>query len=69
MLPFDKRGIKAVRQEYPDASVTARNFPLDSAALRKKLAIGESDLIHIFGLKVLERNCLIVTEKIPFTSS
>lgn len=68
VLPFDKRGIKAVRQEYPDASVTARNFPLDSAALRKKLAIGESDLIHIFGLKVLERNCLIVTEKIPFTS-
>lgn len=68
VLPFDKRGIKAVRQEYPDASVTARNFPLDSAALRKKLAIGESDLIHIFGLKVFERNCLIVTEKIPFTS-
>ena len=68
VLPFDKRGIKAVRQEYPDASVTARNFPLDSAALRKKLAVGESDLIHIFGLKVLERNCLIVTERIPFTS-
>ena len=69
VLPFDKRGIKAVRQEYPDASVTARNFPLDSAALRKKLAVGESDLIHIFGLKVLESNCLIVTERIPFTSS
>ena len=68
VLPFDKRGIKAVRQEYPDASVTARNFPLDSAALRKKLAVGESDLIHIFGLKVLERNCLIVTERILFTS-
>ena len=49
--PLDKRSIKAFGQEYPQADVTARNIPMTSEMLRKKLGCGDGGAVHIFGLK------------------
>ena len=49
--PLDKRSIKEVGKEYPKAEVTARNIPLTSDALRKKLGCASGGEVHIFGLK------------------
>ena len=49
--PLDKRSIKAFGKDFPKAEVTARNIPMDTDTLRKKLDISSGDTIHIFGLK------------------
>ena len=49
--PLDKKSIKAVSKEYPRAEVTARNLPMDTDTLRKKLGVASSDDTHIFGLR------------------
>ena len=48
---LDKRSIKAAGQAYPKSEVTARNIPMDTDTLRKKLGITSGDDAHIFGLK------------------
>ena len=63
-LPLDKRSIKAVGKEYPHAEVTARNIPMESDALRKKLGVTSGDDAHIFGLKSDKSgNLLLVTKR------
>lgn len=60
--PLDKRSIKAAGKDFPKAEVTARNIPMDTDTLRKKLRTASSDNIHIFGLKSdIAGNLLIVT--------
>ena len=49
--PLDKRSIKAASAAYPKSEVTARNIPMDTDTLRKKLGITSGDDAHIFGLK------------------
>ena len=49
--PLDKRSIKAAGKAFPKAEVTARNIPMDTDSLRKKLGITSGDDAHIFGLK------------------
>ena len=49
--PLDKRTIKAAGKEFPKAEVTARNIPMDTDTLRKKLGVTSGDDAHIFGLK------------------
>ena len=49
--PLDKRSIKAAGKAFPKAEVTARNIPMDTDTLRKKLGITSGDDAHIFGLK------------------
>ena len=62
--PLDKRSIKAVGKEYPHAEVTARNIPMESDALRKKLGVTSGDDAHIFGLKSDKSgNLLLVTNR------
>ena len=62
--PLDKRSIKAVGKEYPHAEVTARNIPMESDALRKKLGVTSGDDAHIFGLKSDKSgNLLLVTKR------
>ena len=51
MEPLDKRTIKAAGKEFPKAEVTARNIPMDTDTLRKKLGVTSGDDAHIFGLK------------------
>ena len=48
---LDKRSIKEAGRNYPKAEVTARNIPLTSDALRKKLGCDSGGEVHIFGLR------------------
>ena len=60
--PLDKRSIKDIGTRYPKADVTARNIPLTSDQLRKKLGVADGAPVHIFGLHidVLSANYLLV---------
>ena len=50
VAPLNNHSIKDVAKRFPQASVTARNIPLTSEQLRKKLAVKEGGTVHIFGL-------------------
>ncbi len=65
VVPLDKRSIKDIGQKYPKADVTARNIPLTSDQLRKKLGVADGAPIHIFGLHVdaLRGNYLIISSQ------
>ncbi len=52
ILPLDRQGMQEAGREFPLADVTARNIPLGSAELQRRLKIRPSDRYHIFGLKV-----------------
>ena len=60
--PLDKRSIKDIGTRYPKADVTARNIPLTSDQLRKKLGVADGAPVHIFGLHIdaLSANYLLV---------
>ena len=49
-VPLNNRSIREIGRRYPQASVTARNIPLTSDQLRKKLGVKDGGTIHIFGL-------------------
>lgn len=64
--PLDKRSIKAAGRDFPKAEVTARNIPMDTDTLRRKLGVSSGDDIHIFGLRSdKEGNLLLVTSRLP----
>ena len=52
ILPLDRQGMQEAGREFPMADVTARNIPLGSAELQRRLKVRPSDRYHIFGLKV-----------------
>ncbi len=63
--PLDKRSIKAAAQSCPRAEVTARNIPMDTDTLRKKLGCSPSDTFHIFGIRSDSKGpLLLITERI-----
>lgn len=63
--PLDKRSIKDAGKRYPYAEVTARNIPMDTDTLRKKLGVSSGGNAHIFGLKSDSAgNLLIIAERI-----
>lgn len=49
--PLNKRSLKEAGKAFPKAEVTARNIPMDTDTLRKKLGVTSGDDAHIFGLK------------------
>ena len=62
---LDKRSIKAAGKAYPRAEVTARNIPMDTETLRKKLGVSSGDDAHIFGLRSdRSGNLLLITQRI-----
>ncbi|MBQ2112738.1 MAG: SAM-dependent methyltransferase [Bacteroidales bacterium] len=62
--PLDKRAIKSIGKCYPKAEVTARNIPITSEALRKKIGCASGGDVHIFGLKSdVKGNLLIVGKR------
>ena len=62
--PLDKRSIKAAGAAYPRAEVTARNIPMDTETLRKRLGVTSGDDAHIFGLKSdTLGNLLLITRR------
>lgn len=63
--PLDKRGIKEAGKNHPKAEVTARNIPMTSDALRKKLGCSSGGDVHIFGLRSdTKGNLLIICKRI-----
>ena len=62
VTPLNNRSIKDVGKRYPSADVTARNIPISSDELRKRLGVRSGASIHIFGVRMdaLKDNFLIV---------
>lgn len=68
VLSLDKRSMKVIGKEYPSAEVTARNIPMDTATLRKKLGVSSGESTHIFGLRSDHHgNLIIITERVRNT--
>ena len=63
VVPMNNRSIKAVGQQHPRADVTARNIPLTSEQLRRKLGVADGGSMHIFGVHIdsLSANYLLLT--------
>ena len=67
VLPLNNRTMKEAGKRWPQAEVTARNVPMTSDLLRKKLGCASGGDIHLFGVRVEVAaeagNYLIVTKK------
>ena len=64
-VSLDRRSMKDIGKRYPRAEVTARNIPMDTDTLRKRLGVTSGDDAHIFGLKSdKEGNVLIAASRI-----
>lgn len=66
---FDGRTIKAVGHDFPRCEVTARNIPMSSEELKKKMGVTSGGSTHIFAFsadfaKAGSRRLILVTEKI-----
>lgn len=66
ILPLNKSSMKDVGKRYPHSEVSAKNIPMTSDELRKRLKVSSGDDAHIFGARIetpySEDNYLIVTE-------
>jgi hypothetical protein len=67
VLPLSNRTLKEAGKRWPQAEVTARNVPMTSDLLRKKLGCASGGGVHLFGVRVDAAseagNYLIVTKK------
>ena len=64
ILPLDKRTLKDAGRRYPRAEVTARNIPMTSDDLRKRLGCVSGGDIHIFGVRTAcAGNVLVVARR------
>ncbi len=64
VLPFGAAAFKTVRQRWPRAEVTARNLPLGSAELQKKMGVAPGGDTHIFACRLADGSAaLIITER------
>ena len=65
VLPFGAAAFKALKKRFPRADVTARNLPLGSAELQKRLGVASGGTVHIFGCRLADgSSVLLVTEPI-----
>ena len=65
VVPLNNKNIKDIGKRYPSAEVTARNIPITSDELRKKLGVRSGGNIHIYGVRIdaLQGNYLLVTSR------
>ncbi|MBR2298305.1 MAG: SAM-dependent methyltransferase [Bacteroidales bacterium] len=62
---FNKRILGEWKKKYPKGSVSAKNFPLTSEELAKRLSVKEDDRMHIFGFTSLAgTKYLFATERV-----
>jgi len=63
VLPLDKRSIRETTLRFPQADVTARNIPLRSDELARRLGVRSGGPHHIYGAALSSgHNYLIITE-------
>ena len=60
VVPFNKKSLKEVASRYPKADLTARNFPLDTNALKKLSGIKDGGDKHIFAVTVFNGEKLLI---------
>ena len=61
--PLGAAAVKTLRKSYPRAEVTARNLPLGSAELQKRLGVAPGGNVHIFGCRLADgASVLIITQ-------
>ncbi len=60
MLPFGAAAFKALKRRYPRADVTARNLPLGSAELQKRLGVASGGDVHIFGCRLADGSSILL---------
>ncbi|MBR6183403.1 MAG: hypothetical protein IKQ76_02415 [Bacteroidales bacterium] len=60
VLPFGATAFKQLKRSYPRAEVTARNLPLGSDALRKKLGVAPGGDVHIFGCRLADGRAVLL---------
>ena len=67
VLPLNNRTMKDAGKRWPQAEVTARNVPMTSDLIRKKIGCASGGDVHLFGVRVDAAadagNYLIVTKK------
>ena len=50
VIPFNKKSLKEIAKRFPKADLTARNFPMDTNALKKLSGIKDGGSHHIFAV-------------------
>ena len=72
VLPLNNRTMKEVGKRYPQAEVTARNVPMTSDLLRRKIGCSSGGDIHLFGVRIDagadSGNYLIISKRILYGS-
>ena len=58
---FSGKALKALGKAWPQAEVTARDLPLSSDELRRRLGVRSGGDIHIFGCRIADTPRLLVT--------
>lgn len=51
-VPLNNRSLKEMEKQYPRAEVTARNLPMTSETLRRKLGCTGGGEVHLFGVRI-----------------
>ena len=62
---FSGKALKSIGKAWPQAEVTARDIPLSSDDLRRRLGVRSGGDIHIFGCRIAEVPRLLVTRRLP----
>lgn len=52
LLPLKRSSMKDISKKYPLSEVTARNIPLSSEELRRKMGMESGEDAHIFGVRI-----------------
>ncbi len=60
VLPFGNASFRQLRQRLPRAEVTARNLPLTSEALQKKMGIAPGGDAHIFACRLADGSAVLL---------
>ena len=60
VLPFGAAAFRQLKRSYPRAEITARNLPLGSDALRKKLGVAPGGDVHIFGCRLADGSAVLL---------
>ncbi|MBO7268861.1 MAG: SAM-dependent methyltransferase, partial [Bacteroidales bacterium] len=67
VIPFNKKALKELAKRHPKADLTARNFPLDTNALKKLSGIKDGGNRHIFAVTLTNGDkVLIITAHIVY---
>ena len=64
VAPLNNRSIKEIGKRFPSAEVTARNIPITSEELRRRLGVRSGGPFHIFGVQAGKEKQLLVTRRL-----